>query len=227
MGVAEQGALLVDAKRSYGPKFTGDPANVGLKAKVARALEGNEFREIISDEPDKLYTCSIHIKNEAKEGMSLEDKMDVYRSAKRDIEANFAANGYETPFFALAHNCMEVMSTEISKANGLNMMLHDYRRDYDIAGLMYGGDAENDKVAMTFVSKMAEVPGVNCHNFTPVNAQEAISTQVLEKWKRKNRAAHQHFVERGTKKNFAGVTELIRRAMDRKVLCGMVGDNLR
>ncbi len=66
------------------------------------------------------------------------------------------------------------------------------------------------------------VPGVNCHNFTPVNAQEAISTHVLEKWKRKNRAAHQHFVERGTRKNFAGVTELIRGAMDRRVLVGMV-----
>ncbi len=64
------------------------------------------------------------------------------------------------------------------------------------------------------------VPGVNCHNFTPVNAQEAISTKVLERWKRRNRAAHAHFVEKGTKKNFLGVTELIRRAMDRRVLCG-------
>ncbi len=34
--------------------------------------------------------------------------------------------------------------------------------------------------------------------------------------------AHQHFVERGTKKNFLGVTELIRKAMDNKVLCGVV-----
>ncbi len=74
MGVAEQGALLVDAKRSYGPKFTGDPRNTGLKAKVAKALEKNEYKDIISDEPDKLYTCSIHIKNEAKENMTLVSK---------------------------------------------------------------------------------------------------------------------------------------------------------
>lgn len=181
-GVAEQGALLVDSKRSYGPQFTGDPRNVGLKAKVAKAIENNEYIGIISDEPDKLvrekhllpavdvdtvqltkychhfsqYTCSIHIKNEAKEGMTTEDKFVVYRSAKKDIEEAFTAAGEELPFIAMAHNCMEVMSPEISKANGLNMLLHDYRRDYDIVGLMYGGDAENDKVAMTFVSKMAE-----------------------------------------------------------------------
>ncbi len=53
-GVAEQGALLVDSKRSYGPQFTGDPRNVGLKAKVAKAIENNEYIGIISDEPDKL-----------------------------------------------------------------------------------------------------------------------------------------------------------------------------
>ena len=50
-----------------------------------------------------------------------------------------------------------IKRTEINfQANGLNMMLHDYRRDYDIVGLMYGGDAENDKIAMKFISKLAE-----------------------------------------------------------------------
>jgi len=44
------------------------------------------------------------------------------------------------------------------------------------------------------------VPGVNSHNFSPANAQEAISTHRIEPWKRLNRAAHAHFVEKGTKK---------------------------
>jgi len=44
----------------------GHPDSIGLKAKVGEALAKNEHSAIVSDEPDKLYTCSVHIKNEAK-----------------------------------------------------------------------------------------------------------------------------------------------------------------
>ncbi len=99
--------------------------------------------------------------------MTTEDKFRVYHSAKKDIEDEFTKEvADELLFFAMAHNCMEVMTREVSKANGLNMLLHDYRRDFDIVGLMYGGDAENDKVAMTFVSKMAEGTVVQPKNKT-------------------------------------------------------------
>ena len=44
--------------------------------------------------------------------MTLEDKFTVYRSAKKDIEA---ALGEGVLNIAMAHNCMEVMTKEISK----------------------------------------------------------------------------------------------------------------
>jgi len=72
-----------------------------------------------------------------------------------------------------------------------------------------------------FVNKFFHpVPGVNAHNFSPANAQEAISSQRIEPWKSLNRAAHAHFVEKGTRENFFGISELVRAAMDRGVLVG-------
>ncbi len=46
-GAAEQGALIVDASKSYGPRYTGDPANIGLKQKINDILAKNKHADIL------------------------------------------------------------------------------------------------------------------------------------------------------------------------------------
>lgn len=216
-GAAEQGAVIVDSSRSYGPLVTIKAENCGLKPKIAQILQKNKYSAIISDEPDKMYTCSIHIKNESKEHMTNEQQRAVYFSVKDDVEAKFGKN---TLNLSMAHNCMEVMTNDVSKARAIDILVRHYAREYNIVGLCYCGDAENDKIAMSHVSKLAEIPGINAHNFTPGNAQEAISSRKIENWKYKNVWAHEHYVEKAEPDLFIGISCLIRQAMDQKRLCG-------
>ena len=85
-----------------------------------------------------------------------------------------------------------MMHREVSKSRALDEILSAYRRSFDVVGVcMCGGlsfsrtvgtggvsendlrcgDAENDAVALRYVSRMAEVPGVPAHVLTPANAQ--------------------------------------------------------
>ncbi len=160
--------MIVDAKRSYGPRYMGHDNHRNLKSIISGIIKKNEYCRIIADEPDKLYTCSIHIKNEAKKKMTEEEQQQVYISVRNDIWKVFGQDGL---FIAMAHNCMEVrghtrartctytqvMHKEISKAKAIEVILTSYRRVYDIVGMCMCGDAENDKVALNYMSRMAEV----------------------------------------------------------------------
>ena len=122
----------MDASRSYAARYIGSPENRNLKAQIAEILAANQHRSvvfpfpklrvaitgsllsraIVSDEPDKLYTCSIHIKNEAKASMSDEEKLAVYHSVRDDVWAKLGKDDLVTP---LAHNCMEVTSSALHR----------------------------------------------------------------------------------------------------------------
>jgi hypothetical protein len=101
----KQGAVIVDAKRSYGPRYMGHENHRNLKSIISDIIKKNEYCRIIADEPDKLYTCSVHIKNEAKKKMTEEEQQQVYISVRNDIWRVFGQDGL---FIAMAHNCMEV-----------------------------------------------------------------------------------------------------------------------
>lgn len=216
-GAAEQGAVIVDSSRSYDQRYLGWEEHKTLKAEVGRILRKNKHWPIISDEPDKLYTCSIHIKNEAKAKMSREEQQEVYLSCKHDICAVFGDNALS---IAMSHNCMEVMHKEISKSYAMNILLTKYQRHFNITGLCMCGDAENDKIAMNYVSRLAEIPGVQAHVFTPANAQKAVSTSILEFWKNKNPHSSLHRIRKGPKNLFLGVTWLIRDELANGTLIG-------
>lgn len=216
-GAAEQGALLVDASRSYGPKYLGEAQNRGLKAKIAEILKNSQYRKILADEPDKLYTCSIHIKNEYKASMTHAEQFAVYSSIRDDIHKQYGPDAFD---ISMSHNCMEVMSKEISKAFAVNMLIYSYMHAYNVVGIIYAGDAENDKVAIKYVSRLAEVPGMNAHVFIPSNSNPAIFSEQLEGWKKKFGAASRMRITKGSEKLFRGITSQIRYALKAQLLFG-------
>jgi hypothetical protein len=100
------------------------------------------------------------------------------------------------------------------------------------------GDAENDKVALNYMSRMAEVrgvclfelahqhdvaaqvPGVRSHVFTPSNAQRAVSTSVLEGWKNRNKESSKNRIRKSQFALFKGITALVRDELSKNTLVG-------
>lgn len=131
--------------------------------------------------------------------MTHDEQFAVYQSIKDDIIEEFGDGNLN---IAMSHNCMEVMTKEIKKSKAIDILFSRYALQYNIVGLLYAGDAENDKIAMQFVSKLAEIPGINAHNFQPGNAQNAVDSLNIEGWKYRNNAATHHYVEKGEQKLF-------------------------
>lgn len=96
------------------------------------------------------------------------------------------------------------MHKEISKSKAIDTILAKYRLKYDVVGMCMCGDAENDKVALLHMSHLAEIPGVRAHVFTPSNAQHAVSTAVLERWKAQNPHASENRIRKAHLKLFKG-----------------------
>jgi hydroxymethylpyrimidine pyrophosphatase-like HAD family hydrolase len=216
-GAAEQGALLVDSSRSYGPQYIGNSSNLGLKQRVAEIIKRNKFASIVKDEPDKIYTCSIHIINEAKANMDHAAQRKVYESIRDDILMELDKSTLD---ISMSHNCMEVMSKEISKAKAIDVLLDRYRKDYNVVGMLYAGDAENDKNAIIYTSKLAEIPGMTAHVFEPANAQAVVDSDHLEGWKVKNKSCTKNRIRKGDFRMFKGITALIRDELAKGSLFG-------
>lgn len=216
-GAAEQGALIVDSNKSYGPKFLGLPENRNLKQKVDKILTKSPHFRMISDEPDKLYTCSIHVKNEYKANMGDEEKLQIFSSLRQLIIRELGANRVEMP---MSHDCLEVMTKEVSKAAAVQHLIYSYMTTFNVVGIIYAGDSENDAKAIRFVSKLAEIPGVRANVFLPGNASRLIESKYLEKWKNQNPNTTNNRIEKAEERLFRGITALIRKALKEKRLLG-------
>jgi len=180
-------------------------------------MQENEHHKLLVDEPDKQYTCSIHIHNEMKAKMSEAQQRAVYESLRDDV---WKVYGKNTLDIAMSHNCMEIMTKEISKAQAIRILTYRYMRTYNVIGLMMAGDAENDKIALKHVSRLAEIPGVRSHVFLPANAQTAVESGQLEKWKSENKNASPNRIIKSHLRLFKGITNLIREELKNNTLVG-------
>jgi HAD superfamily hydrolase (TIGR01484 family) len=214
-GAGEQGAVIVDGKKSYQNYFLGNPEYTSLKKEVAEIVKKNKYGKFIADEDEKHFTCSLHIRDEIGEKLTGEQKKKIYQSLRDDV---VHALGEEKAYASMAHNCLEVIPTGVSKHESINWIIHHYRKEYEIVGITFSGDAENDKSAISYVSKLAEIPGSKAHVFLPGNAVKEIDSMALEGWKEKNKNASANRIKNSDLPLFAGVIKLMRKALKENTL---------
>lgn len=217
LGAGEQGAVIVDARKSYENIYLGNPNTLSLKRDVDSILKNHRFGKWISDEWEKIYTCSLHIRDEVAKKLTRDEQKKIYGTLSQDILSALGAEKIYTP---MAHNCLEVIPNGIGKAESINYIQSHYRKTYEIVGITFSGDAENDKTAVNYISKLAEIPGVKSNVFLPGNADKSIESDSLEGWKEKNTKASGNRIQKSEIPLFAGVLKLMRKAYEEKTLLG-------
>lgn len=216
-GAGEQGGILVDASRAYVQKYIGNGENEGLKQEILKVVQNSKYSSIVADEPGKRFTCSFHIKDEIEKNLSSEQVEEIYSGLRKLLTDNFG----KKISLAKASDCLEAMPKEVSKATALKTIFEVYQRQYDIVGITYSGDAENDKEAVKYVSKLAEIPGVKANVFLPSNANDIISSKSIESWKNKiESAGSKNRILKGNEKFFIGVMNLMKESLEKGDLVG-------
>ena len=213
-GIAEQGAVIVDSTRTYFREYIGGKEYTKLKLDVAEVIRNNIHKNKLADEMDKFYTCSIHIKNEIKKILSPLEQLEIYKSIRDDILNKIP---YKVVILK-SHNSLEVMPSNISKVKGVEYIMNRLSKKYNIRGIMYSGDAENDLHCVNYFSRLSEIPSLKSHVFLPSNAQECIESRSLEQWKENNKNTSDNRIIKSDEKYFIGVLKLMRNSFDNKTL---------
>lgn len=212
-GIAEQGSIITMGKQPFHEQYIGDPANINLKEDIKKILTKDAYKDIVIDEVDKRFTCSLHVIDKPGFPITPEDKKKVYNQLEQDIKALLG----ESVDVAKAHDCMEVMSKEVSKGNAINWVINRNMKSYEVSGISFSGDAGNDKMAVKYVSKLAEIPGMKANVYLPSNAIEEIQSKALESWKEKIPSSTNRILI-SDEIYFKGVMKLIRNALNNGTL---------
>lgn len=216
-GAGEQGGVVVDSSKAYSQVYVGDEKNKNLKEKIMDLINESKYAKYVADEPGKRYTCSIHIKSEYECRMTNEQQKKVYNGIRELMMKEFG----NRVCCAMASDCIEVMPTEISKHNAMKYLMQEYNKKYDIVGITYSGDAENDKKAVDYVSRIAEIPGIQASVFLPGNSNKCIHSSELESWKeRLNGKASNNRIITAERSRFDGVMDLMEKSLKEGKLIG-------
>lgn len=208
-GAGEQGATIIDATKSYELIYLGEQGHDQLKLQVAQVIAQSKFSHMLMDEPGKIYTCSLHIKNDYKVGLSKSESLDIFSQVKDAIIMKLG-NSVKC---AMAHKCLEVMHAEIGKPKALQYILDQYSREHLVVGVTFSGDAENDRECCEYISRLAEIKGrYLCNVFLPGNAVGTLESASVEHWKEAIPSAS-HVIHKAEKCLFQGVMDLIEQSL--------------
>lgn len=219
-GAAELGGIILYGKdQPFKRTFLYPVDDARIVRRLRKDVMGGPFSKIFETDPDAhLVTAFVikseilkKIKNTTAEGPNQENEIKnktdkLYKSLRDYLE-----NKYGNELSVVFSGVIEVKPPEISKENAIKWMLNKYSKEYDIKGLVYCGDSENDKKAVEYVSKLAMIPGIKANVFIPSNAMDVIKSENMERWKEK-------FEKFGVKKSIKiskyqisdGITDLLK-----------------
>jgi HAD superfamily hydrolase (TIGR01484 family) len=221
--VGEQGAILRDVRNGSKQEYLGlDKGGVPVRKAIEEIINKKNytvrkgkfkdkkipFSQIFQDEPGKIFTSSIHIKEKLPSYMEEVNSKEIYQALRDAIIKSPIGDKID---ITMASDCLEVMSKKVSKAIAVKAVLERIQKKYDVKGISYAGDGENDKTAINYFTKLGEILGVKANVYTPSNSQKAISTETLETKKVTENPHLKRRIKKGSKKFFAGVLELMKK----------------
>ena len=80
---------------------------------------------------------------------------------------------------------LEVVPQGIGKDIGVQKLIERFQKKYNIVGMCYCGDHENDLKAIDYMSRLAEVEGIKINIFLPKNAKEITKSPHIRVWQDK------------------------------------------
>ena len=203
VGAGEQGAAVIYVKKSYDIKVL--TSRTDIKERVAHVLSNFEYAQMLSDEPGKRFTCSIHIKDEWCKTLDAAKKKSILSCLN---DAVLKELGPSVVKVSLSHKTLEIASTEVSKNRALEFIMNDYASQFDIVGMSYSGDAANDLECVQWVQKFSHTAAVSkkikVHVFLPSNAIACLECE----------QESGDVIQRAKRPLLEGVLDLVESALD-------------
>lgn len=223
-GAAEQGAVIQYANSPVARLSLAKPESKALIADIKCIFNESKFAKIMDYHPTNEYDMAFLLKSavvkswkQDKNGEK-EHKEAIYKKFK-DYMLQKIGNRADVVY----SGCIEITPPEIGKDKAINWILSQYQKDYDIVGVTYYGDSENDKKAIEYMAKLAEIPGIKFKTYIPSDAKKEIESANVEGWKVNNKNVHSlPSVFRASPGNVRsrGLVELMEKDLKNETLLG-------
>lgn len=218
---SEQGGAYVCANSQVEHKFLGNKEKLHLKNILKSDFENSKFAIYFEQCPLNQYNSAFVFKSSISKSLSTEDKSTI-----RKEFLNFLKNRYGKTMNIEDSGAIEVTPPGIGKDFALEYTLRQYRKEFNISGLIYCGDSGNDLSAIKYVSKLAIGTGIKSYVFTPSNAKPQVSSEKLENWKDKLSPRVEKNIEKSDLKTIEGLNSLLDKHIKNKDFIGEGLDTL-
>lgn len=209
-GVGEQGAVVAHIDSYCRQDFLGAEEDKDIKSKILQAFNEFKYKDYFTSMPGFDYMYTFYIKDELVKSLSQEKRNKLLSLLRKHLSLKLK----DKVNISDVIDCLEVVSKGTGKDKAIKWALSKYSRKYDVVGLCYSGDSENDLKAVSYVSKLAEIPGIKANVFLPANAYECLKSKNVEAWKRKIESVFSGYkVHESKEKRFEGVMKLIRQKL--------------
>jgi HAD superfamily hydrolase (TIGR01484 family) len=223
LGVAEQGGIIVYGKcKPYRRKYIGTKDYSKELANIKELVDNSKFKNSFEIEQDGKISISYVINGDyyEKKQKELEHEYSDKKVAKKELKKHVSAKYKELRDYLsnripkdieiVNGGVLEIKPKEISKDKAVSYLFDRYKKKYDIKGIVYCGDSENDKKAIEYVSKLGLIPGIRANVYLPSNGKDEVRSENIEFWKNR-------LLKKGARKNvkiskystIAGISELL------------------
>lgn len=188
LGAADQGGVYAyrgDSKRNR-PIAKVDEV---LRKDISEAVFSSSVSEYFYEETGTKAINVFQVKSEYVAGLSKERAEEFFREKldylKIYMEKLFGKKIHLSRFANNEVGVLEIVPHGVGKDVAIKKLFEKFQKNYDIVGMCYCGDHENDLKAIDYMSRLAEVPGIKTHIFLPKNAQECTKNPEIKVWQDK------------------------------------------
>lgn len=205
-GAAELGSIILEGKDNpFGRIYLQSKESYALADKIRTQFAQSPYAKYFNADPDGHFVTAFVIKPQLYRNLSPEKRLLLYQEL-RDYLRKEQNHNLDIVF----SGCIEIKPKGVSKEKAIQWMLERYQKEYDVRGIVYCADSENDKKAVEYMVRLGMIPGIRAHVFLPSNAMQIIHSEQIEAWKTK-------FEKFGLKKNVKishysvseGITDLL------------------
>lgn len=216
IGAGEQGGILVDKRYGYKHLVLSNLDYKKIDKQVKKLILKGKYKDYFVFEPGRKSSTFVSIKEELMDVFSEKEIRAMIADLKKDIQNEFAGKVHVDSY----RSCFEVAPVGVAKELAFKKIMSDYSKQYNIVGLSYAGDGENDLSVMRYISKISLVPGIKTHIVIPSNRFETLTEERVNSWNKKLKDVSKSVVTLSDKKYFEGVIDVLEERYNSNKLFG-------
>lgn len=221
MGAGEQGAIIVHSTEPEHLYYLANKDDLEFKKKASRVVKDSYLSRYLSETPQNVVINTFSLNEKYKRKLPVNEKEKVFTELRKLLEDKLG----DTIRVSHVVDSLEIAPKNIGKDIAIRSILKTYAKRYDIVGVTFSGDSENDLSAVKFLDKLFKLKGEAVNVLLPSNAYECLDLKNMRYEDTYSKFSFNN-IQRADSERFKGVLELLKDNYEKGTLLTQKGKNV-